>query len=69
MNLKVLVARKQRGLTQAQLALKAKVRQEEISLIERAGWIPPVEIRQRLSDELETPVDELFEMTDRAAVS
>lgn len=63
MNLKVLAARRQLDLTQEQLAEQADLKANEISLIERAGWIPPPAARQRLAEALDTSVEDLFDLT------
>lgn len=67
MNVKLLVARKQADLTQDQLAAKAEISQADVSRIEKSGWIPPAEIRQRLATALDTTPDELFGMLDSIA--
>lgn len=61
MNLKVLVARRQREWSQAELATKIGINQSDLSRIEANGWIPPAEIRQRLAEALDTTPGELFE--------
>ena len=60
MNSKVMVARKERHLTQQQLAEQAGLTPHELVLIERHGWIPPRQKRERLAEALEQTADELF---------
>ena len=60
MNLKVLTARKERRLTQGQLASTTGINPADIVRIERRGWIPPAEVRQRLAEALGTAEEELF---------
>lgn len=67
MNTRVLVARKQRELTQEQLAKQTGLQQADISRIEKSGWIPPPEVRDRLAEALKTTVAALFEVGDVVA--
>lgn len=67
MNTKVLVARKQHDLTQVELAKRTGLQQTDISRIEKSGWIPPVAVRDRLAEALETTAAELFEVGDAVA--
>ena len=60
MNPRLWQARKLKGLSQAALAFAAEIDQQDISMIENDGWIPPLEIRQRLAGILEVSVEELF---------
>lgn len=59
-NTRVLVARKERDLTQSQLGKKVGLTPNDIVRIERYGWIPPREKRSRLAQELRATVDALF---------
>ena len=61
MNLQFLVARRRAELTQQQLADQLSIAQTDISRIEKAGWIPPAELRARFAKALATPEHELFE--------
>ena len=68
MNPRVWAARKQKKLSQVALAALAHIDQQDISMIENDGWIPPLELRQRLAGVLEVPVEELFDpMADLAS--
>lgn len=67
MNLKLLIARREKGLTQNQLAAEAGITQADVSRIEKQGWIPPAEIRQRVAGALETTPERLFEVSDHVA--
>ena len=60
MNTKVMVARKERRLTQEALAADIGINQADLVRIERHGWIPPKDIRQRLAVALASPEEELF---------
>lgn len=60
MNTNLMVARKRRGLTQKQLAAKVRVNATSIVLIERYGWLPPIELRQRLAAALKADEHTLF---------
>jgi transcriptional regulator with XRE-family HTH domain len=60
MNLKLLVARRQRDWSQLELAEKAGINQADISRIEKGGWTPPPDIQQKLATALETTTEELF---------
>ena len=67
MNVQLLVARKRQALTQEQLAEKTGISQPDISRIEKFGWTPPVDIRQRLAEALGVPVEEIFGTTEEVA--
>jgi len=64
MNIAFRVARVSAKVTQERLAKETGVTQADISRIEKSGWIPPVEIRQRLADALDTTSAHLFDVND-----
>lgn len=68
-NARIWKRRTELKITQVSLAKAAGIRQAEVSQIERDDWVPPVEIRERLAEALETSADELFDLKDKAAVS
>lgn len=61
-NTAVLAQRIRRGLTQKQLATKAKIGLNHIDIvrIERYGWIPPELVRRRLARVLGVTQEALF---------
>lgn len=61
MNTRVMVARKQRGLTQEQLAEQVGLNQADIVRIERHGWTPPPTTQQKIAEALDALETELFE--------
>ena len=61
MNPRLWQARKQKGLSQTALGAEVGIGQQEISMIENDGWIPPAEVRQRLAGILDVPVEDLFD--------
>jgi len=69
MNLKVLAARKNARVTQVDLAVRAGIDKLGIILIERYGWLPPKDIREKLAQELRTTEDALFGDALRDAAS
>ena len=60
MNVKVLVARKERDINQRDLAERTGISQADISRIERGGWIPPADIQDKLAEALGTTASALF---------
>lgn len=56
----VQAARKQQGLTQADLAKRIGVSRQSINYIEAGTIAPSVALALRLSKELNKPVEELF---------
>lgn len=67
MNSKVLVARKERGLTQDQLAEKVGLNHADINRIEKHGWIPPATVRADLAKALKVDEADLFGVIDGAS--
>lgn len=63
MNMRVMVARRQCGLTQEQLAEQVGLNQADIVRIERHGWTPPPTTRQKIAEALDALEAELFEST------
>lgn len=61
MNGKVMVARKDRQLTQEQLAELVGLLPADIIRIERHGWIPPEDTRQALAKALKVDESDLFD--------
>ena len=61
MNVKLLVARKTKGLTQERLAEEAQIVQADVSRIEKSGWTPPLDVQQRLAGALDTTIEALFQ--------
>lgn len=61
-NAAVMAQRKRRGLTQKQLATKARLGLNHIDIvrIERYGWVPPELVRRRLAEVLGVAEDVLF---------
>ena len=59
-NTAVLIARKQRSLTQQGLGKRVGLTANDIVRIERYGWIPPLATRKRLAAELRVSADTLF---------
>ena len=55
-----MVARRERRLTQDQLAEQVNLTQADISRIEAKGWIPPMAIQERIAAVLDVGTDELF---------
>lgn len=60
MNANVVSARRDRALTQEELAAKVELNKADIVRIERHDWIPPKDIRKRLARELRATEDQLF---------
>jgi len=60
MNARFLVARKQRKISQLQLAQAVGCLQSDISRIENAGWIPPTSMRDAIAEQLGVDADVLF---------
>lgn len=60
MNIRFLAARKDRKISQHQLAAACGCHTPDISRIENAGWIPPAAIRDALARELGLSAEELF---------
>lgn len=60
MNSHVMVARKERGLSQTALGQKAKVYRWAIGLIETGDWVPPKSVRMRIAKVLHSSEDALF---------
>lgn len=69
MNTEVLIARKERHLSQTQLATKAGVYRWSIGLIERDNWLPPRPVRQRIARVLGSTEDALFSEAIRRSVA
>ena len=63
MNVKLLIARKQRDMTQDALAELAKVPQADLSRIESRGWIPPKDIQERIAEALHVSAADIFPAT------
>lgn len=61
MNGKVMVARKDGGLTQEQLAQQVGLNHADIIRIERHDWIPPAAIRKALAKALKKTESDLFD--------
>jgi transcriptional regulator with XRE-family HTH domain len=59
-NVAFLVARKQIKLSQVALASMVQISQADVSRIEKGGWIPPAELRDRLARALSVPAAALF---------
>ena len=60
MNLKVLVARRQRAMTQAELADKVGCQREDIGKIETHGWVPPTDIQEKIAAVLRVERTDIF---------
>lgn len=60
MNAHVLAARRDRDLTQEDLAAAVELNKADIVRIERHGWIPPREVRLRIAKTLKSTEDRLF---------
>lgn len=60
MNSRALVARKERGLTQEQLAEQLRLNHADIARIEKHDWIPPAEVRKRYAEALGVAEEHLF---------
>lgn len=60
MNHNVLVARKQAGLTQEQLAAKVGVNHADVNRIEKHGWVPPAHLRVKFAEALNATEEQLF---------
>lgn len=58
---KVEAIRKERGLTQAELAEKLGVQQSTISLIENAARNPSANLLVKIADVLDVTIDELID--------
>ncbi len=56
--------RKQRGLTQAELALEVGVSRQTIISIERGDYAPSVYLALRIARALNAQVEQLFTLTD-----
>ncbi|MBN1266913.1 MAG: helix-turn-helix transcriptional regulator [Anaerolineales bacterium] len=52
--------RTEQGLTQAELAERVGIARVSILSIEKGRYIPTIETALRISNALETPIDELF---------
>jgi len=59
-NTKVLVARRQRELTQEELAAKVGVFRADISRIESQGWVPPLDIQEKIAAVLRVERTDIF---------
>ena len=59
-NATFLIARKERHLTQGQLAKRVGLTPNDVVRIERYHWMPPLAMRRRLARELKTAVETLF---------
>ena len=57
-------ARKNKGLTQEQLAVKISVERSSVGKYESANVIPSPEVLKRIANELDVSVDYLLERTD-----
>lgn len=56
---KILMARKSRGLTQAELAARVQVAQSYLSFLEQDQREPSLSVAARIARELDIPLDEL----------
>lgn len=53
-------ARKQAGLTQEQLALKAEISRAYLSNIEKGKHTPSLEVAKKISDALKKSIEDIF---------
>jgi len=65
-NIEVLVARKQLGLTQQALSVRVGLTPNDISRIEKFGWTPPPDVQQRLAEALQVESRILFQSQEVA---
>ena len=61
--------RTNRGLSVAELAKRVGVIRQTIYAIETGSYVPNTEVALRLARELETPVEELFQLSETAGTS
>jgi putative transcriptional regulator len=65
---KVWEIRRQRGLTQAQLAQRVGVTRQTIISTEKGYYVPSVKLALLISSELGAPINELFWLEDEKGV-
>ena len=59
------IFRKQKGLTQAEMAKMAQVSRQTIIAIEQGDYTPSVALALKLSEKLECEVQDLFKLTPK----
>lgn len=65
MNNRLRVFRKQKGLTQADMAKEAQVSRQTIIAIEQGDYTPSVALALKLSTKLDCQVSDLFRLTQK----